>query len=66
MCKNGSTDQDTVWVVEACIRWGAHWRHLANTIKSSMCVCDAAFLSNYFDHSFILCYTNVLVVIISQ
>jgi len=28
---------------------GAHWRNLANTIEPSMCGCDAAFLSNYFD-----------------
>jgi len=39
--KNGSK--------EACIRWGALRRHLANTIESSMCCGDAAFLSNYFD-----------------
>jgi len=32
------------------IRWGAHWRNLANTIEPSMCGGDAAFLSNYFDH----------------
>ena len=30
----------------------AYWRHLANTIEPSMCVGDAAFLSNYFDHLF--------------
>jgi len=35
---------------EVCVRWGAHWRHLANTIELSMCGGDAAFLSNYFDH----------------
>jgi len=29
---------------------GAHWRNLANTIQPSMCGCDPAFLSNYFDH----------------
>jgi len=33
-----------------CIRWGAHWRHLANTIEAPMCGGDAAFLSDYFDH----------------
>jgi len=27
---------------EACIRWGAHWLHLANTIEPSMCGGDAA------------------------
>ena len=35
---------------EACIRWGAHWCHLANTIQPSMCSSDAAFLSHYFDY----------------
>jgi len=55
-CKNNWTDPDAVWVVdsggskEACIRWGAHWRHLANMIKPSMCSCDVAFFSNYFGH----------------
>ena len=28
----------------------AHWRNLANTIESSVCGGDTAFLSNYFDH----------------
>ena len=27
---------------DACIRWVAHWRNLANTIESSICVGDAA------------------------
>jgi len=35
---------------EACIRWGAHWHHLANTIELFMFGSSAAFLSNYFDH----------------
>jgi len=41
--KNGRTDRDAVWVVdsggskEACIRWGARWRNLANTIEPSVC-----------------------------
>ena len=26
----------------ACIRWGAHWRNLANTIETFMCGDDAA------------------------
>jgi len=43
-----------VWIQvgpeEACARWGAHWRHLANAIEPSMFGGDAAFLSNYFDH----------------
>jgi len=29
---------------EACVTWGAHWRHLANTTEPSMCGGDAAFL----------------------
>jgi len=29
---------------KACIRWGAHWRNLANTIEPSMCGSDTAFL----------------------
>jgi len=41
-------DRDAVWDLdlggpkEARIRWGAHWRHLANTTEPSMCGCDAA------------------------
>jgi len=37
------------WVWGSIIRWDAHLRHLANTIKPSMCGGDAAFLSDYFD-----------------
>ena len=54
----GQTDQDAVWVEdsvgsrEPCIRWDAHWRHLANANEPSMCGGDASFLSNYFDHLF--------------
>jgi len=54
LCKNGWTDRDAVCVVDsaapkkACITWGAHWRHLANTIESSVCDGGAAFLSIYF------------------
>ena len=33
---------------------GAHWRNLANTTEPSMCVGDAASLSNYFDLLFFL------------
>jgi len=29
---------------------GAHWRNLANRSEPSVRGCDAAFLSNYFDH----------------
>jgi len=39
---------------EACFRWGAHWRHLRTTSEPSMCVGDAAFLSNYFHHLLLL------------
>jgi len=48
-CKNGWTERYAVWDVdsgglkEACVRWGAHWRNLANTIKPYMCG------ENYFD-----------------
>jgi len=41
LCKNGWTGRDAVWVVEsdgpkdACIRWGTHWHHLANTTEPS-------------------------------
>jgi len=53
LCKNGGTDQHVIWVVdsdgpnEACIRWGAQWRHLVNTIELSTNGNDTAFLSNY-------------------
>jgi len=56
VCRNGWTDQGAVWVVdpggskEACIRWRAHWRYLANTTEMSICVCDVAFVSNDSDH----------------
>jgi len=23
------------WIMEACVRWGTHWRHLANRIEQS-------------------------------
>ena len=40
------------------IRWGAHWRHLLNTIETSMC--GGGLLSNYFDHTFYLyAYSDV-------
>jgi len=39
---------------EACVTWGALWRHLANAIEPSVCSGDAAFLSNYFDHLLVL------------
>jgi len=48
-CKNGWTDRDVVYSgpKEPCIRWGSHWRYLANT--SGSCVCGL--VSNYFDSS---------------
>ena len=58
--QNGWTDRDAVWVVDsnrlkkACVTWGAHWRHLANTTEPSVCGSDAAFLSNYFNHLLVL------------
>ena len=33
---------------------GAYWQNLANTIELSVCGADAAFLSNYFDHLYLL------------
>ena len=69
-CNNGCTDQDVVWDMDsgwlwlahkARIRCNAHWRHLANTIELCMCVGDAAFLSNYFDHSLLLSRIALLV-----
>jgi len=42
--------------------WDAHWRYLANTTEPSMCIGDAAFLSNYFDHLFIV----IVIVIIKE
>jgi len=45
-CEDGCTDRDAVWIVdsggpkEAC----AHWRHLLNTIKPSVCGSDAIFV----------------------
>ena len=39
---------------KACIRWGAHWRYLANTTEPSIFGGDAAFLSNYVDHLLLL------------
>jgi len=60
-CKNGWTDPEAVWgmnsggPMKVCIRWGAHWRHLANTIEPSMCDGDSAFLSNYFDYLLFYC-----------
>ena len=48
LCKNGWTDQDAIWIVdsggpkEACIRWDAHWRHLANTTELFMFGGDVA------------------------
>jgi len=33
---------------------GVHCRHLANMIELSLCAGDEAFLSNYFDHLFVI------------
>ena len=42
------------WVVprKHLLDGDAHWCLLSNTIESSMCGGDAAFLLNYFDHLF--------------
>jgi len=61
--KNGWTDRDVVWVVdsgwpkEACIRWDAYWRNLANTTELSICGglrCDH-FLKLLWPLVFLLC-----------
>jgi len=54
LCRNGWTDRDAVWDLvvgpkEACIRWSAHWCHLANTTDPSM-YDGCGLLSNYFGH----------------
>jgi len=53
-----------VWTqVGSCVRWGAHWRNMANMIEPYMCGGDAAFfnfLSNYFNHLFNLLQDSVL------
>jgi len=61
LCKNSWTNRNGVWGVnwggakQACVRWGAHWQHLASTTELSMCGGDVAFLSNYFDHLSLFC-----------
>ena len=58
------------WVVNlsgpkvACIRRGAHWRHLANTTEPSVCGGDAVILSNYSDHSLLLLLLREISVVI--
>jgi len=47
------------WSKEACIRLGAHWRHLANTNELFMCGGGAAFLSNYFDPCYLLLRSKI-------
>ena len=43
--------------------WGADWRHLANTIEPFMWCGNAAFLSNYFDHLFLLEAAEVVITV---
>jgi len=43
---------------EACVRLGARWRNLVNTIEPAVYGGDAAFLSNYFDHLVLLCMVH--------
>jgi len=47
LCKNGRTDRDAGYgqggTKEACVTWGAHCRHLANTIEPSVSDDDGAF-----------------------
>ena len=52
LCKSGCTNRDAVWDAESggcrepCIRWGAHWHHLSNTIELSACGSDAVLCQN--------------------
>jgi len=46
---------DSCRPMEPCIRWGAHWRHLANTI----CVQQWCGLVSYFDHFLTFCFCFV-------
>jgi len=61
--------KDGVWVIElsrpkeACTRWGAHWRSMADTIVPSMCGGDAAFLSDYFDQLLLLLLPPLLLLV---
>jgi len=41
-------------LVHGVLDAGASWRHLANTAKPSTRGGDAAFLSSFFDHTFIV------------
>jgi len=43
---------------EACVRLGARWRNLVNTIEPAVYGGDAAFLSDYFDHLVLLCMVH--------
>jgi len=43
------------WAKAACIRWGAHWHNLANTIEPSMCGSDAAFFVRFLWPRVLLC-----------
>ena len=53
----GSTggDEDADWGI---LDVGVHWRLLANTIEPSVCGVDKAFLSNCFDHLFMVALWN--------
>jgi len=46
---------------EACVRWGAHWHHLANTIELSVCGIDAALCQIL--RLFVMCVGSFLIAI---
>ena len=60
LCKNGWTDWYAIWgqadscgLKKPCVRWGAHWLHLANMIEWSIHSGDTTYVK-YFDHLLIL------------
>jgi len=57
---------------EACIRWGSHWRHLANAIEPSMCSGNArpcyitvASRSIFIFNVFRMCGFSLLVTVVA-
>ena len=71
LVKNGWTDRNAVRNVdldgpkETCVRWGAHWRHLANTTEPSMCCGGAACCQITLTTCCYRCRDNVVVVDLS-
>jgi len=66
MCKNGWSDQFAfgLWTrvdtKKHGIRWGSHWRHVANTTEPSMCCSDAAFCEIILTTCYTTDYTTEL------